>query len=586
MCGIVGIISKHDVVEKIVSGLEMLEYRGYDSAGVAVIDQDGVIDRVRAVGKLQNLKSTLNDQPIKGFIGIGHTRWATHGKATVANSHPILSKTVCVVHNGIIENCKELKFELQKDGYQFLTDTDTEVVAHLLQQQLDRGKSPREAFRYMLATVSGTYAFAVLFESSPHTLFVARRRSPLVLGFGEDICVASDTTALSGLSQEVIYLDDNEYAEISLSSVEIFNGNYELIKKDKVPIPESTIHTGKGGYDYYMLKEIMEQGSTLRQTMQHLSISDNLFDDVSRILILACGTSYYAGMTARYWFEEYLHIPTDVEIASEYRYRKAIVQPNTLVVVITQSGETIDTLEALDYVRSNYNCRVLAISNVKNSAVSRMADYILYTDTGTEVGVASTKTFTAQLAVLASMAVHNNEFLLRELRNMPLLIEEVLSMQAQIKSLASSIVDVNSVLFLGRSSLYPIALEGALKLKEVSYIHAEGFAAGEIKHGPIALIDDTVPVICLCPYDSMFEKMSSNIQVALARGKRMLILTDAEGATRLPGEITKLIVPSVHPVFSALLYVIPLQMLAYYTALMRGNDVDKPRNLAKSVTVE
>ncbi|MDR0631847.1 MAG: glutamine--fructose-6-phosphate transaminase (isomerizing) [Holosporaceae bacterium] len=586
MCGIIGIVasSNNNIVDEIIAGLEKLEYRGYDSAGVAVICSDR-IERVRAAGKLQNLKTKLESNKISGSVGIGHTRWATHGKATENNAHPIMSRDVAVVHNGIIENYKELKFDLQKEGYIFETDTDTEVVAHLLQREINNGCSPLETFKNIMKLIEGSYAIAAVFSSFPNTIVAAKYRCPLAVGFGENIYIGSDINSMSACG-EVVYLEDGECVEVTGDNALFFDTNFQPIEPKRQKVSPDFVNVGKGEYGHYMLKEIMEQPSAIRRTILSNKIDGEIFNGVSRILILACGTSYYAGMVAKYWFEKFLKIATDVEIASEYRYRHPIIGENVLAIAITQSGETIDTLEAMEHVRKNSNSKVIAIANVRNSAISRISDFIFYTEAGMEIGVASTKAFTAQLTILAQMAFCNHEFLIRELQNLPTLCEEVLSSSKEIEDLAKKIHTANSAIYLGRGSLYPIALEGALKLKEVSYIHAEGFAAGEMKHGPIALIDDNIPVICLCPHNELFEKTSSNIQVALARGKNVIIFSDLPGSKLLPSEATKIILPRISEEFAPILHVIPLQLLTYYVALLRGTDVDKPRNLAKSVTVE
>ncbi|MDR2781175.1 MAG: glutamine--fructose-6-phosphate transaminase (isomerizing) [Holosporaceae bacterium] len=586
MCGIAGVVGKSndDVVKKVIERLEKLEYRGYDSAGVAVVS-NGQIERLRAVGKLRNLKAKLEQNPLSGSVGIGHTRWATHGKPTENNAHPIVSENLAIVHNGIIENYKELKFELQKDGFIFETETDTEVIAHLLQREINRGLSSRKSFENVLKVIEGSYAIAAIFSSLPNTIIAARQKSPLAVGFGDNMCVGSDVSSILPCS-EVVYLEDGEYVEITEDNALFFNKNFQQVKPKKQKISIDLENTDKGEYSHYMLKEIMEQSSTIRKTILHNKIDKNIFEGVSRILILACGTSHHAGMVAKYWFEKFLKIPTDVEIASEYRYRSPIIGENVLAIAITQSGETIDTLEATEYVRRYNNSKVVAIANVKNSAISRISDVTFYTEAGIEIGVASTKAFTAQLTILAELAFHNYDFLTREFQNLPTLCEETLDLQNEIKDLAKRICSASSAIYLGRGSLYPIAMEGALKLKEISYIHAEGFAAGEMKHGPIALIDDDTPVICLCPHNELFEKTSSNIQVALARGKNVIIFTDSDGSKFLPPETTKIVLPKIPEEFAPILYVIPLQLLAYYAASLRGTDVDKPRNLAKSVTVE
>ncbi|MDR0555731.1 MAG: glutamine--fructose-6-phosphate transaminase (isomerizing) [Holosporaceae bacterium] len=587
MCGIVGVVglSGNNVLDNIVTGLEKLEYRGYDSAGIAVIG-GGRIQRLRAAGKLQNLKIKLENASISGNIGIGHTRWATHGKPTENNAHPIVSGTVAVVHNGVVENYRELKFDLQKEGYVFETDTDTEVIAHLLQKEIGNGCVPRHAFKNILSLLEGSYAIAAIFETFPNVMMVARYKSPLAIGLGKNICVGSDVGSIGCCCDEVVYLNDGEYAEIADGEASFFDKNFLQINLDRQKIPAEFINVEKGEYTHYMIKEIMEQPSAIRRTILSNGTDYGMFEGVSRILILACGTSYYAGMVAKYWFEKFLRIPTDVEIASEYHYRSPVIGENVLAIAITQSGETIDTLVATEYVRRNSNSKIAAIANVRNSAIGRISDFIFYTEAGMEVGVASTKTFTAQLAILASLAFRNCEYLIHELQNLPPLCEEILCSQGVIKDLAEKIYTANSAIYLGRGSMYPIALEGALKLKEISYVHAEGFAAGEMKHGPIALIDDNMPVICLCPHDDLFEKTASNIQVAFARGKNITVFTDSAGYELLPYEISKIILPRITMELTPALYVIPLQLLAYYVAILRGTDVDKPRNLAKSVTVE
>lgn len=588
MCGIVGTISKNDndVVSDLLDGLEKLEYRGYDSAGIALVD-NGDIKRCRTVGKLKNLKDKLKISPISGVIGIGHTRWATHGKATLENAHPMVTKDVALVHNGIIENYKELKADLEQDGYSFTSQTDTEVVAVYLQRELDDGLTPREAFRKMLKTVKGTYAFLAIFKTRPDMLFCAKNKSPLAVGFGKDICVGSDASSISANCTEIVYLNDGDYAEITKDGAKFFDNDFNQTDKITQKVTDDLINSGKGEYSHYMIKEIMEQPSAIRKTLLRNEIPVNFLDHASRILILACGTSYHAGLVGKYWFEKYLKLPTYVEIASEYRYRSPVIEDNTLVLVITQSGETIDTLEAMEYVRKNNStCKLAAITNVANSAISRSADFVFHTEAGVEIGVASTKAFTAQLTVLAKLAFGKNPELLKQLQNLPQACENSLLLKPEIDLIAKDIKDRANAIYLGRDNLYPIALEGALKLKEISYIHAEGFAAGEMKHGPIALIDDVVPVICLCPSGDIFDKMFSNIQVARARGKNMIVFTDLIGSESFDKSVKKVILPSINQELYPILYSIPLQLLAYTVTVLKGEDVDKPRNLAKSVTVE
>lgn len=588
MCGIIGVISKdnNNVVPDILNGLEKLEYRGYDSAGLAVVADSG-LKRIRAVGRLENLINKLKVNPISGAIGIGHTRWATHGKATEENAHPMLTKDVAIVHNGIIENYKELKSDLLKKGYEFTSQTDTEVVAVYLQMELDNGLSPREAFRKMLQVVRGTYAFLAIFQAQPDVVFCARNKSPMAVGFGKNMCVGSDASSISESCSEIVYLDDGDYAEVMKDGVTFFDGEFNVVNKSRVAITDDLVNSGKGGYSHYMIKEIMEQPSAIRKTLLGNEVPKNFFDKVSRILILACGTSYHAGLVGKYWFEKHLRLPTCVEIASEYRYRSPVIEDDTLVLVITQSGETIDTLEAMEYVKKNNNtCRLAAITNVLKSAISRSADFVFHTEAGVEIGVASTKAFTAQLTVLAKLAFCKNPELLNQLQNLPQACEDSLLLKEDIDRIAYRMKDCANAIYLGRDNLYPIALEGALKLKEISYIHAEGFAAGEMKHGPVALIDDIVPVVCLCPSGNMFDKMFSNIQVAQARGKNIVVFTDFIGAKSFDKSVRKIVLPSINQELYPILYSIPLQLLAYTTTVLKGEDVDKPRNLAKSVTVE
>lgn len=592
MCGIIGIVGKkgENVVQKIIDGLECLEYRGYDSAGIAVVssrpEDNNKICRIRAAGKLAKLKEKLSQTDLQGCVGIGHTRWATHGKPTEENAHPMMSKNVALIHNGIIENYKELKFSLEADGYIFTSETDTEVIAHLIQRELDKGFSPREAIRNATQTLEGAYAIAVVFSALPDTIIAVRHNSPVVVGFGDNVCVGSDSGSLSAMCDEVVYLEDGDSVEIRNDSVIFFDKNFKQVDRSRVKI-EKTGSVGKSGYPHFMLKEIMDQTTTIRNTLTRNAISPSILDGVSRILIIACGTSFYAGMVAKYWFETFLKIPTDVEIASEFRYRNPVISDNTLMISISQSGETIDTLSAIEYVRSNSSCRTVAIVNVKNSAISRASDAVLYTEAGVEMCVASTKAFTAQLTVLAGIAFCKNDFMLQQLHNFPTICESALGLSDRMKQIAEQIYTASSAMYLGRGALYPIALEGALKLKEISYIHAEGFAAGEMKHGPIALIDDNIPVIFLCPKNELFEKTVSNIQETLARGKNIFVITDAtESDETISNEITKVLMPSSPSALAPILYSVPLQLLAYHVAVLRGTDVDRPRNLAKSVTVE
>jgi glucosamine--fructose-6-phosphate aminotransferase (isomerizing) len=595
--------SNENIQQKLLNGLERLEYRGYDSSGIALLQNNSIV-RFRAVGKLSNLKKLLDTAIIDGHVGIGHTRWATHGKPTENNAHPMMSKDVAVVHNGIIENHKELRFSLENDGYVFTSETDTEVIAHFLQRELVNGFSPLESMRNCMNAMDGAFAIAAIFVPLGNKIIAARRKSSLAVGFAEknctariekaagdasicgNMCVGSDAGTLSGMCHEVAYMEDDDIVEISEDSVVFFDKNLHPVTRKKYKVHQDSDSAKKGEYSHFMLKEIMDQPTAIRKTLLHNKIDASLFTDIERISIVACGTSYYAGMVSKYWFERFLKIPTSVEIASEFRYRDPILEDNTLFISISQSGETLDTLAALEYVRSNSNCKTVGIVNVKNSATDRASDVVFYSEAGIEMGVASTKTYTAQLTLLASLALCKKEFLLQQLQNVPTFCESVLTLSAQIKQLAELISRSSSAIYLGRGTMFPIALEGALKLKEISYIHAEGFAAGEMKHGPIALIDEHVPIVLLCPNNELFEKTASNLQEALARGKNIIVITDVDGEKKMPNEVHKLVLPNVHSAIAPIVYAIPLQLLAYHTATIIGTDVDRPRNLAKSVTVE
>lgn len=589
MCGIVGIVTREeiDLTGDLLNVLEKLEYRGYDSSGVAYVNSDGVITAEKSVGKLVNLKKKIADIEFNGRVGIGHTRWATHGRPCEENAHPILSRSVAVVHNGIIENYKELKFDLEKNGYVFQSDTDTEVIAHMLQKGVDAGLTSQESLFQMLKLIRGSFAIAAMFAQDARKIFAARNKSPVAIGFGQDrMIIGSDALSLCELSDEVVYLEDGDCAEVTCDKVTIFDKNLQIVDRERHKHHFDTASICKGGYNHFMLKEIVEQPNSIRNTILHNKIPADLFENISSVLILACGTSYYAGMVGKYWFERFLKIHTDVEIASEFRYRSPVINDNTLVIAISQSGETLDTLAAIEFIKSNHNCTTIAIVNVRNSAIARIADTVLYTEAGVEIGVASTKAFTAQLTILASIAFGNNDFLIKQLHNLPTICEEVLELSSSIEDVAESIHNNTSALYLGRCELYPVALEGALKLKEISYIHAEGLAAGEMKHGPIALIDEKIPIICLSPYGEMFEKTLSNINEAFARGKNIIVFTCADGQEFIPKELKCVVLPKIHSALTPILYSIPLQLLAYYTAVFRKTDVDRPRNLAKSVTVE
>ncbi len=589
MCGIIGIVGNENenVVSKLISSLERLEYRGYDSAGIAVLSdaENRQIHRVRAVGKLVNLKSKLQTTEISGNVGIGHTRWATHGKPTEKNAHPMISQNVAIVHNGIIENYRDIKHSLEADGYVFESETDTEVIAHFLQRELSRGFSPHQAVRNAMNTLEGSYAIAAIFSTKPNTIIAARQKSSLAVGFGENICVGSDANSLTEICDEVVYLENGDSVEITGDTAKFLDLHGAEVSRQKIKIAK-TGSASKGIYRHFMLKEIMDQPSAIRNTLNQNKIDPSILEGVQRILILACGTSCYAGMVAKYWFENFLRIPTDVEIASEFRYRNPVILDGTLVISVSQSGETIDTLGAIEYVRNKSNNKTIAIVNVKNSATARASDIVLYTEAGVEMCVASTKAFTAQLSILASIAFCKNEFLRQQLYSIPMLCENVLELSDEMELIAKTIYKSHSVIYLGRGTMYPIALEGSLKLKEISYIHAEGFAAGEMKHGPIALIDEDTPIIFLCPKNELLEKTLSNLQEALSRGKNIIVVTDESLKDKFSSEVRTVLLPSAKSAVAPILYSIPLQLLAYHTAVLKGTDVDRPRNLAKSVTVE
>ena len=607
MCGIVGIVGHHEVAPLLIEGLRRLEYRGYDSAGIATL-VDGRIERRRAEGKLINLETRLAREPVAGGIGIGHTRWATHGVPSERNAHPIATDRVAVVHNGIIENFQALKAELMGLGYRFDTQTDTEAVAILVTRYLDDGATPREAVALSLRQIEGAFALVMLFAGESDLLICARRGSPLAIGYGEgEMYVGSDALALAPLTRRIVYLEEGDWAEVSGTGAIIRDEAGDIVTR---PIKETALSgalIGKGNYRHFMKKEIFEQptviGDTLLSLFNPSTRSVHLpklpFDlaKVSRLTIIACGTSYHAGLIARYWLEQIARVPCDVEIASEFRYRAADMPAGGLAVFISQSGETADTLAALRYARAQRQ-HIAAVVNQPESSLAREADVVLATHAGPEIGVASTKAFTTQLVVLACLTIAlarargridatREAALSTALTEVPARASDVLNHDQRIEKIAQDFAETRDVLYLGRGTSYPLALEGALKLKEISYIHAEGYAAGEMKHGPIALIDDRVPIVVLAPRDDLFEKTLSNVQEVLARGGRVLMISDREGLARLDGQLAYSIeVPRCEPFVAPLLYSIPIQLLAYHIAVIKGTDVDQPRNLAKSVTVE
>ena len=607
MCGIIGIIAKKPVAAELIEGLRRLEYRGYDSAGVATLT-NGRIERRRAEGKLANLVARIEREPVQGTIGIGHTRWATHGQPTEGNAHPIATDRVAVVHNGIIENFQALKRELVGLGYRFHTETDTEAVAILATHHLVQGLKPAQAVARTLERLEGAFALVFLFAGEHDLLICARRGSPLAIGYGDgEMFVGSDALALAPLTRRITYLEEGDWAVVTSREVAIFDRENHKVARAVRETALSGALIGKGNYRHFMQKEIFEQpaviGDTLHALINPVSRSVHLpelpfaLGDIGKITTLACGTAHHAGMIAKYWLEGIARIPVEADIASEFRYRAPAMPRDGAALVISQSGETADTLAALRYCREAGQ-KIVAIVNQPESTIAREADIVLPTLAGPEIGVASTKAFTTQLAVLAAFTVAmarargaidaaGEAALARQLAEIPSRASEVLHHDERIQEIAAEVALARDVLYLGRGTAYPLALEGALKLKEISYIHAEGYAAGEMKHGPIALIDDDVPVIVLAPPGDLFEKTLSNVEEVMARGGRVVMISDAAGLARLDGRAAfGIAVPSCAPFVAPLLYAIPVQLLAYHVAVLKGTDVDQPRNLAKSVTVE
>ena len=607
MCGIVGIIGKTDVALPLLECLKRLEYRGYDSAGIATIDK-GLIERRRAEGKLINLATRLNDTPLFGKIGIGHTRWATHGVPNEVNAHPHATGKVAVVHNGIIENFQNLKDELEQAGHCLASDTDTEVVAHLITHYLEMGQTPEDATASVLKRLEGAFALGIIFSGEQDLMIAARQGSPIAIGYGEgEMFLGSDALALAPMTQRITYLEDGDWAVIHSSSVVVRDQGGTVIKRPIQTTEVSGALTGKAGYAHFMLKEIYEQPQVIGDTLhsfinpsnQTITLPDLPFDlaKISKITISACGTAFYAALTAKYWFEKIARVSVEVDIASELRYRNTVMLKDGLAIFISQSGETADTLAALRYCRQ-LGQKILSIVNVPESTIARESDAVMQTYAGPEIGVASTKAFTTQLTVLACLAIFlarakgsisrdREADLANSLTGVPAKAAEVLNQDNHLRELSKEIVVARDVLFLGRGTSYPIAMEGALKLKEISYIHAEGYAAGEMKHGPIALIDNCVPVIVIAPSDELLEKTASNMQEVIARGGRVFFLTDVSGEKKLGKSAAhSIVLPEVDPFVAPILYAIPVQLIAYHAAVIKGTDVDQPRNLAKSVTVE
>ena len=609
MCGIIGILGKHEAAPILVEALKRLEYRGYDSSGIATVKDDGSIDRRRAVGKLLELQDKLVFEPLKGKAGIGHTRWATHGEPNEKNAHPHTRGAVSVVHNGIIENFLTLREELKCDGYNAETDTDSETIAVLCSKFIDEGDEPLVAARKTVSKLTGSFAIAMLFEGHKNLIFAARSGSPLAVGYGKnEMYLGSDALALLPLTKKVTYLEEGDHAVLTREGVEIYDIEENSISRQITYLNQSINFHDKSGFNHFMEKEIHEQPIALERAISsYLSASTdkptfNLlkninFTEVSRIIMVACGTAYYACYVAKYWIEKLAKIPVEIDIASEFRYREPPIEHATVAIFVSQSGETADTLAALRYCSGRAE-KIISIVNVSTSSIARESDEVLEIHAGPEIGVASTKAFTCQLAVLflatlkaakdrSKISSTDISTIVNNLKNLPATLNQYLGNVNSLKDISYKLSTTSDVLFLGRGLMYPLALEGALKLKEISYIHAEGYASGELKHGPIALIDDSVPVIILAPYDNLFEKSISNIQEVIARKANVIVISDNDGlrAAGLKSE-TSIEIPKADPLLAPFVYALPIQLLAYFTAVFKGTDVDQPRNLAKSVTVE
>ncbi|MGO8739193.1 glutamine--fructose-6-phosphate transaminase (isomerizing) [Rhodoblastus sp.] len=609
MCGIVGILGQGPVAGQLIDALKRLEYRGYDSAGVATLE-DGKLERRRVEGKLRNLEALLHERPLFGRVGIGHTRWATHGRPTENNAHPHATEKLAVVHNGIIENFRELREELVALGHEFVSQTDTEAVAHLVTEQLDRGLSPVAAVAASLPWLKGAFALAFLFNGEDDLLIGARRGAPLAVGYGEggEMYLGSDALALAAFTDTITYLEDGDWVILRRGSAEFRDEDNRKVERPKLKTQASAFMVDKGNYRHFMAKEIHEQPEVVARTLAHyidfaagcVRLPFELPFDAAKlngITLTACGTAYYAGMIGKYWFERFARLRVEVDVASEFRYRDAPLPEQGLMIVVSQSGETADTLASLRFAKA-HGQKVMGVVNVPTSTIARESDVAAPTLAGPEIGVASTKAFTCQLTVLAALAIAlgrargvldaaTEKRLVNELMVVPGLLAEAMKLEPGIEALSHQLSKATDVLYLGRGPSYPLALEGALKLKEISYIHAEGYAAGELKHGPIALIDEQLPVIVIAPTDPVLEKTVSNLQEVAARGGRIIMVGDSHAidaaAVSLAGEIR---LPDMAPDFAAIVYAAPIQLLAYYTAVFMGKDVDQPRNLAKSVTVE
>lgn len=607
MCGIIGIVGHDSVQDRLVDGLKRMEYRGYDSAGVCTVDADRLVRR-RAEGKLANLVRVLAAEPAPGHTGIAHTRWATHGKPNTVNAHPHATGEVALVHNGIIENFKPLREALQVRGRKFESETDTEVVAHLMSEGIEAGKAPEEAVRDVLPQLRGAFALAIAFRRHPELLIGARLGSPLVVGYGDgETFLGSDAIALAPLTQRISYLEEGDWVVVTHEGARIFDRDNQPVEREVVASGVTSLSVDKGNHRHFMAKEIYEQPIVVAQTLQsylrpleeQVALPQMAFDlsNVERVVIVACGTASYVGMIGKYWIEAMARLPVEVDVASEFRYRDPVLDEKVLGVVVSQSGETADTLAALRHMKAS-GVTTAGIINVPTSSMAREVDLLLPTHAGPEIGVASTKAFTCQLAVMAALSVNlarakgklsadAEREIVQHLEEAPAAINAALQHDGEIERMAHVIAAARDVLYLGRGPDYPLALEGALKLKEISYIHAEGYASGEMKHGPIALIDEAVPLIVLAPAGPLFEKTVSNMQEAMARGAKVVLISDAAGLAEAGGDAMATIeMPAVHPLIAPLVYAVPIQLLAYHVAVHKGTDVDQPRNLAKSVTVE
>ena len=610
MCGIVGATARREVTEILIEGLRRLEYRGYDSAGIAVIDKAGELACLKRLGKVAVLADSQQQSPLSGHTGIAHTRWATHGQPSEENAHPHLSsERIALVHNGIIENHEALRKELTEKGYKFLSQTDTETIVHLIHAELETGKPLAEAVKGSVEKLDGAFGLAVIDKQDPETILCARSGSPLVigLGIGENF-IASDQLALRQVTDRFVYLEEGDFAQITPDSVKIWSQDGKEVARETLRLTDKATSSDKGNYRHFMLKEIYEQPSVIRDTLQGRVGKDKILeqafgveakkilDSTRRIQIVACGTSYHAGMIAQYWLEGIAGVPCRVEVASEFRYRKFVVQNDTLLVTISQSGETADSLAALRLAKTLGYASTMTICNVAQSSLVRESDLALMTEAGPEIGVASTKAFTTQLVALLLLTValgrrhglseDEEAKIVASLNSVPTVIEEALALDPEIHKMSEAFSEKNHALFLGRGALWPVAMEGALKLKEISYIHAESYPAGELKHGPLALVDDDMPVVAVAPNDELLEKLKSNLEEVQARGGQLFVFANKASGFKSENGVQVINVPDVSDVIAPIIYTIPLQLLSYHVAVLKGTDVDQPRNLAKSVTVE